>query len=157
MADISHLGTVVTLSASKTTGGSPISLTAFPDDADPFDIPEVDVAEYEIGTNGDVATWSVNKRIEVTLSILPCTEDNEVMLSLVATNRPQKGKPITKDVITLTRVSPNGEVIVLGKGRLLSASVSSSMQSSGRYKTPTYKFAFATLTRTPVLDVDQSF
>lgn len=149
MADISITGTIVTISASTTTGGAPIPLTAFADDTDLFDIPEVDLCEYELGVNGDPAIWTKTTPVEVTLSILPSTPDHELLTLITSMNRKEKGKTIARDNITLCRVAPNGETVTLSNGKLIKGSLSASFTSAGRMKTPTYTFRFAKVIRAP--------
>lgn len=149
MADISHTGTVVSISASNTTGGVPVTLTSFPKDVDPVDIPDIDIADAEVGTNGDLVSWSIASHIDVTLSIIPATLDHEFLAMLHAQNRVEKFKRSAGDKITLSRVCPNGEMVVLYGGRMITGTGAASFQSSGRIKTATYKFRFAKMVRTP--------
>lgn len=151
MADISITGTIVTITASTTTGGVPIPLTAFADDTDLFDIPEIDLCEYELGVNGDPIAWTKTMPIEVTLSILPATPDHELLSLITSENRKEKGKTIARDNITLCRVAPNGETVTLSNGKLIKGALTASFTSAGRMKTPTYTFRFAKVLRTPAL------
>jgi hypothetical protein len=149
MTDISHLGTVVTISASNTTANAPIPLTAFPKDTDPVSIPNVTLGSMEIGTNGDPITWSVATPKELTLAIIPNTLDHVFMQQLVQLNTPEKGKRSNNDRITLTRVMPNGGILLCEDGKLVEGSPAVSQSSSGRINTVTYRFMFGKMSETP--------
>ena len=92
MADVSHTGTIVTVSASNTTGGAPVPITAFPKDTDPFDIPDMDIADAEVGTNGDLISWDVANPIEISMAVIPVTDDYEFLVTLLNLNRAEKNK-----------------------------------------------------------------
>ena len=154
MADVSHTGTIVTVSASNTTGGAPVPITAFPKDTDPFDIPDMDVADAEVGTNGDLISWDVANPIEISMAVIPVTDDYEFLVTLLNLNRPEKNKKSAKDLITLVRVLPNGETVTLSKGKLIGGPPASALASSGKIKTGVFRFRFSKMTRTPALDID---
>lgn len=149
MADLSHLGTIVTISASNTTGGAPVPLTAFPKDTDPVSIPNVTLGSMEIGTNGDPITWSEATPKELTLAIIPNTPDHVFMQQLVQLNTPEKGKRANNDRITLTRVMPSGAVLVCKNGKLVEGAPATSQASSGKLSTVTYRFMFGSMSETP--------
>lgn len=149
MPDISHLGTVVTVSASNTTGGAPVPLTAFPKDTDPVSIPNVTLGGMEIGTNGDPITWSEATPKELTLALIPNTPDHVFMQQLVQLNTPEKGKRSNNDRITLTRVMPNGAVLLCEDGKLIEGAPATSQASSGRLNTVSYRFMFGKMSETP--------
>lgn len=149
--NISATGFVVSLSASETTKGVPVLLTAFPKDSDPFDIPDVDIADAEVGVNGDLITWATYNPIDISLSVIPATKDHEFLMLLHNMNRPEAGKLISKDSITISRALPNGEILTLSEGVLISGPPASAIDSSGKLKTPTYKFRFSQMRRTPAV------
>lgn len=149
MADISHLGTVVTVAASNTTGGAPVPLTSFPKDTDPVSIPNVTLGGMEIGTNGDPITWSEATPKELTLAIIPNTPDHVFMQQLVQLNTAEKGKRANNDRITLTRTMPSGAVLLCEDGKLIEGSPATSQQSAGRLATVTYRFMFGKMSETP--------
>ena len=151
MADISYTGAIITISASKTTGNLPIPLLAIPKDTDPFDIGDIDVGDAEIGNNGDMIYWQTANPVDITLALIPATPEHELLALILQLNRVEKGRLSVKDKITMTRTLPNGEVVVLSQGRILSGSVAPALTSSGRLKTPTYKFRFAKVVRTPAV------
>ena len=144
MSDVSHIGTIVRLTASNTfpTG---FTLSSFPGDVDPFDMADIVIAEAEMGTNGDIYTWSSANPIEVDLSLIPNTADAINMAVLFEQNRPQKNKGTALDEIKVVRMTPDGAQLTLGKGKILSGPPAMSQGSNGRLKTPTYKMAFGTM------------
>lgn len=156
MADTSHNGAVYTISASETTAGVPIPLTAFPKDTDPFAVPNSDIADMELGTNGDEITWNVQNPVEATAAIIPATDDHEIMQRILDANRSEKGKKSAKDKIVIVRVLPNGETTTF-KGRITNGPATTSLSSSGKIATPTYSFKFSKVFRTPALDIDIGF
>lgn len=156
MADVSHNGAIYTISASNTTAGIPIPITAFPKDTDPFDVPNTDIGDMEIGTNGDEIYWSVQNPVESTCAIIPATDDHEIMQRICDANRSEKGSKAAKDKITIVRILPNGETTTM-KGRITNGPTTTSLSSSGKIKTPTYSFKFFKVFRTPALDIEVGF
>ena len=153
MANTSFNGAIYTISASKTTAGIPIPISAFPKDTDPFEVPNSDVADMEIGTNGNEISWTVQNPVETTVAIIPATLDSEIMQRIYDSNRAENGKRSSNDRIVIVRVLPNGETTTL-KGRMTSGPATTSLGSSGKIKTPTYGFKFSEVFRTPALDID---
>ncbi|CAH6851256.1 hypothetical protein EDB29_1011105 [Vibrio crassostreae] len=149
MADVGHLGAVITLSASVTTSGVPVPLTDFPKDTDPFDIPDIEIAETEMGTNGDLISWSVANPLPLTIGAIPNTEMHVFLQTLLSRNRPEKGKRPVGDTFVLVRVLPNGEVATFTGGKMTGGSPIPSMGSSGKLSTPTFSFSFAKLVVVP--------
>lgn len=156
MADVSHNGALYTIAASKTTAGIPIPITAFPKDTDPFDVPNTDIGDMEIGTNGDEIAWNMTNPIETTCAIIPATDDHEIMQRIYEANRAEKNSPSVKDKITVVRVLPNGETTTM-KGRIVSGPATTSLASSGKIKTPTYGFKFYKVFRTPAVLIEIAF
>lgn len=152
MTDISHTGAVVTIAASNTTGGTPVPLTAFPKDTDPVSVPNITLGGLEVGTNGDPITWSEAAPKELTLAVIPGSNDHRFLHRLLQQNTPEKGKRAANDVITLTRVMPNGAVLTAKNGKLTEGPPAMTQASRGRISTVTYKFLFGSMSETvPVL------
>lgn len=152
MADISYTGTKIVLTASTTGSGKGFILTAFPKDVDPMEISDVEICDAEMGVNGDIVSWQVASPIDVNLAVIPNTADHEFLSLILANNRTEKDSIHKQDVITLLRKLPNGETTTLWNGRMLSGSATTSLTSSGRIKTVTYKFRFGKMMRTPSLN-----
>lgn len=142
--DISGFGLRVRLVATNTFPAG-IDLTQFADDADPFDLPEITVAEAAVGLNGDLLTWSVSKPVMATLNLIPNSEDDQNMGVLLEANRPARGRISVRDEITITGIYPDGTVRSLSLGRIMQGRPGQSIASSGRMKSKPYQFAFETL------------
>lgn len=156
MADVSHNGAIYTISASNTFANVPLPITAFPKDTDPFDVPNTDICDLELGTNGDAISWTVQNPIESSLSVIPATDDHETLQAIYNANRTEKGSPSANDQITLVRILPNGETTTL-KGIMTSGPATTSLASSGKIKTPVYMFKWFRAFRTPALNIAIGF
>ena len=156
MANVSHNGAVYTISASNTLAGVPVPISAFPKDTDPFDVPNTDIADMEIGTNGDDVSWTVQNPVESSLAIIPATDDHEILQTIYAANRAEKGSPSANDKITLVRILPNGETTTM-KGIITNGPATTSLSSSGKIKTPVYSFKWYKVFRTPALNIETGF
>ena len=156
MADTSHNGALYTIQASNTTANIPLPISAFPKDTDPFDVPDTDIADMELGTNGDEITWNVQNPVESSCAVIPATDDHEILQRIYDANRSEKGKKSAKDKITVVRVLPNFETTTF-KGRIVGGPPTTSLASSGKIKTPVYKYKWYKVFRTPALDIDVSF
>jgi hypothetical protein len=141
MEEISGFGLQVNVIASRTFP-SGILLTQFADDADPFDMPAIQIADKAMGLNGDLIVWSKAAPLEVTLNLIPDSEDDRNLAALAEANRISKGKNAAGDVITMTAVYPDGRTLTLTTGKLTNAVPASAVASAGRKKTKAYTFAF---------------
>lgn len=141
MEDISGTGIEITLVAVPTFPAG-ITLNAFADDTDPLDTPEIQTAEWGMGVNGDLVIWNTPKPLEVTIGMIPETEQERNLALLADANRPAKGKLTTKDKIVMTVTYPDGTRKTLAPGRLVGALPLTSVASAGRYKSKPYRFIF---------------
>ena len=156
MADVSHNGAIYTISASNTFANVPLPISAFPKDTDPFDVPNTEIGDLEIGTNGDDISWSLQNPVESSLAVIPATDDHEILQTIYNANRTEKGSPSANDVITLVRLLPNGETTTM-KGRITNGPATTSLASSGKIKTPVYMFKWYKIFRTPALNIEIGF
>ena len=145
--DISGFGLRVSILASQTL---PIGLniSAFADDADPFDIPELTIAEAAMGLNGDLITWTAANPISVTLNIIPGSEDDITMQVLAEANRAGRDKSNVQDQFTIVGIYPDGRTVTFGGGKLISYRPGNSISSAGRFKSKPYNFLFENITVT---------
>lgn len=141
MQNISGFGFGVTLQASVTFPNG-FDITQFADDADPFDTPEIKVADKKMGLNGDLIIWSTASPIEVKIAVVPGSDDDVNLAILLEANRVSAGKSSAQDVITLTGVYPQGPNLVLSPGIIEMGPVGTSIASAGRMKSKTYSFTF---------------
>lgn len=147
MQNVSGFGSRIVLRASVTFPAG-ITITQFADDADPFDIPEVQIADTAMGLNGDMVVWTSPNPIATTLNIIPGTDDDRNLAALYEANRPARGKRPALDVITLTQVLPDNTSVTLSQGVITNGRPGQSAASSGRLKSKPYAFAFEGLSRT---------
>jgi len=147
MADISSFGVRVILTATETFPGG-ISITQFADDADPFDLPSLQVRDVAMGVNGDLITWSRANPIKLTLGVVPNSDDDRNLGVLFESNRVGKGKQGARDVISLSVIYPDGSTASFTQGVITDGPPASSSASSGRLKSKSYMFAFENVNRT---------
>lgn len=139
--DISGFGFRVNVAASKTFPQGVI-VTQFADDADPFDTPAIKVADKTMGLNGDLIVWSKATPIDVTIAVVPDSEDDKNLAVLLEANRVGKGKQSARDSVSLTGIYPAGNSITLSDGKITDGPVASSIASAGRMKSKVYTFSF---------------
>lgn len=139
--EISGFGLQVNVIADKTFP-SGFLVTQFADDADPFDLPDLQIADKAMGLNGDLITWSKAAPIDVTLNVIPDGEDDRNLAALAEANRVSKGKQSSRDLITLVRIDVDGKTLTVTNGRLTNAPAGSSIASAGRKKSKAYMFTF---------------
>lgn len=147
MQDISAFGIRVRLIASVTFPAG-ISLTQFADDADSLDIPQQQVRDKAMGVNGDLVAWSKANPLNLTLNIIPASEDDRNMSVLLEANRVSRGKTGSRDVITLTAIYPDGSTQTWSNGVITDGTPGKALASSGRMKSKAYMFSFESLART---------
>jgi hypothetical protein len=141
MEEISGFGLQVNVIADKTFP-SGILVTQFADDADPFDMPAVQIADKGMGLNGDLVVWSKASPLDVTINIIPDSEDDRNLAALAEANRISKGKKAAGDIITMTAVYASGKTVTLTNGKLTNALPASAVASAGRKKSKAYTFTF---------------
>ena len=140
--DISGFGLRVLIVA---TESFPVGfeLTQFADDADPLDLPEVQLGDSAMGLNGDLVTWSTASPIPMNINLIPDSDDERNMAALAELNRVGKGKKAVLDEITATVIYPNNPIhVVLNGGKLVASLGGTSIASSGRKKSKSYNFVF---------------
>lgn len=143
MSDISGFGLTVNIKT-QATGTFPagVIITQLADDADPFDVPSIQIADKAMGVNGDLLTWSKPNPINITLSVAPNTEDDENLAILLEANRVGKGKRGARDVLTMVAVYPDGRTVTLTPGAITDGPPMNSVTSSARMKSKSYMFTF---------------
>lgn len=143
--NIGGFGLIVALRASNTFPAG-MTVQQFADDADPFDFPDLQVADVAMGLNGDLLTWSKAMPLVTQIAVVPESDDDNNLAVLLAANRVGKNKQSAQDVITLVGTYPSGYVVTLSNGRLTNGSISNSIASAGRMKSKVYKLAFQNIT-----------
>lgn len=145
--DISAFGIRVQIYASSTfpTG---ITVTQFADDGDSLDVPQQQIADKAMGVNGDLITWSKANPLNVTINVIPGSDDDRNLSVLLEANRVARGKRGSRDVITLTAIYPDETTQTWSSGRITDGTPGKALASSGRIKTKAYAFTFENLART---------
>ena len=141
MQDISGFGFIVNVRAS-TTFPNGFDVTQFADDADPFDAPDLKVADSKMGLNGDLITWSVATAVQIKIAVVPGSQDDQNLAALLLANKVGAGKASAQDAITLTGTYPTGPRKTLTPGRITDGPIASSVSSAGRLKSKVYTFTF---------------
>lgn len=141
MENISGFGLQINILASNTF---PVGLliTEFADDADPFDLPSLQIADSAMGLNGDLISWAKANPIKVTLSVIPGSFSDINLAILMEANRVGRGKIGARDIITMTGIYPSGSFITLTNGIITDGIPGNAVSSAGRLKSKTYNFSF---------------
>lgn len=148
--DVSATGLTVLVRASVTFPAGFI-VSAFADDADPFDIPDIEIATAAMGLNGDLITFSSPVPITPTLNVIPGSPEDQNLSILYNANRAARGRRVARDIITMIVTYPDGSTTTLSQGKLTSGNPGKSIASAGRVKTKAYTFAFQDVSVTPAL------
>lgn len=141
MENISGFGLIIQLQASITFPFG-LTLTKFADDADPLDLPSIQIGDKAMGLNGDLIWWNKATPIPMTLNMIPNTDDDENLGILLEANRVGRGKISAQDVINVTAIYPDGSFDVLQNGFITDGMPGTSIASSSRMKSKIYTFAF---------------
>ena len=141
MNNIGGFGLKLSVTASMTF---PIGfiITQFADDADPFDVPDIQIRDKAMGLNGDLISWGKAVPVSIKISVIPDSQDDINLSILAKTNKVGAGRNPVTDVIGMIGTYPDGSVVILTNGVMTDAPLASSVSSSGRMKSKTYSFAF---------------
>lgn len=139
MNDVSATGLSLTITASKTFPNG-FTVTQFADDADPFDIPALEIANAAMNVNGDLVTFSTPKPIPVTINVIPGSEDDNNLAILFEANRAAKGKTVARDEVSILASYPDGSTAGLSGAVMTSGMPGKSVASAGRQKSKAYVF-----------------
>ena len=147
MHDISAIGVSVRCIASLTFPVG-FTITEFADDADPFDLPAIDIATPSMNVNGDLVVFSAATPILITLNVIPGSDADNNLSVVFEANRPGKNKRHAGDIITLVANYPDGSALMLSEGKMTNGVPGNSPASAGRIKSKAFSFAFQNLSRT---------
>jgi tail fiber protein gp32 len=145
--DVSGFGSQVQVKASNTYPQGFV-ISQFADDADPFDIPSMQIADKAMGLNGDLIVWSKANPLMITINVVPNSEDDVNLSVLLEANRVGKGKTPARDEITIVAAYPNEGTLTLTGGIITDGAPGNSIASAGRLKSKAYQFAFENKTDT---------
>lgn len=141
MTDISGYGLEVLVVASDTL---PVGfvVTEFADDADALTVEDLQMGDSAMGLNGDLVTWSTPNPIQVTMNVIPDSDDDTELAILASANRVGKGKRAVLDEISMTVSRPGRPPLILTKGKMVMSKPFSGVQQGGRKQTKPYSFVF---------------
>ena len=137
---ISAIGVSVRVIASRTFPVG-FTITEFADDADPFDIPNIDIATPTLNVNGELVRVSTPVPIVITLNVIPHSDADNNLAIIFEANRATRGKRHAGDIITLTGIYPTGQTISLTNGVMTNGSWNKVASPEG-LKSKAYTFSF---------------
>lgn len=139
--EISVLGAKAWLTADKTyPAGFPI--TKFPADSDAIDIQEAQIANGEMGVNGDLIKYRTAVPQTLGISVIPGSEEDQNLQILLDRNRASKGRMYEQDNITLVITLVDGTTYTFSNGIIISGELGYSLTSQGKIRTKRYTFMF---------------
>ncbi|MDE9437366.1 hypothetical protein KKI95_15880 [Xenorhabdus bovienii] len=147
MNDVSATGLSLVIQATKTFP-SGIQITQFADDADPLDLPAVDIAQTGMDINGNLTVWSTPTPQTVTINVLAGSEEDENLSILLEANTAKRGRRHAGDVITLVASYGDSSTTTARNGKITNGSRGNSAASAGRLKSKQYTFVFQDFDRT---------
>lgn len=147
MNDVSATGFGLVVKATKTFP-SGILVNTFADDADPFDLPAVDIAATGSDVNGNMVTWSTPTPQAFTINVLPGSEEDENLSILLEANTAKRGRRHAGDVITVVATYGDGSTMTARNAKLTNGSRGNSVASAGRLKSKAYTFVAQDFDRT---------
>lgn len=141
MEEISVLGAKAWLTADKTFPAG-FAITKFPADSDAIDIAESQISNAEMGVNGDLITYRTAIAQNLTISVIPGSEEDKNLQILLDRNRAAKGRMYEQDNITLVVTLNNGDTHTFSNGVIVSGELGYSLSSQGKIRTKRYGFMF---------------
>lgn len=139
--DISGTGFTLTIKFSNTFPQG-VQITAFADDADPWDAPSLDIATAQMNVNGDLISFSAPQALLRTINLIPGSEDDTNLSIAYEANRVGRGKRSARDIVTIVANWPDGSTETLSNGKMTTGMSGKSLASAGRIKSRSYGFAF---------------
>ena len=119
-----------------------VTITQFPDDSDPLDTDNVDIAGFGMGLNGDLVVWDKPNAIQMRLAVIPGSADHKKLNRIWEVNRTAKDKLSVQDKIEAVVRYADGTTVCLTEGVMLSGPALTGGTAEGKLKTPVYGFAF---------------
>lgn len=141
MQNISGYGIIIQVFASITFPAG-LTLSQLADDVDQFELPSLQIADKAMGLNGDLIVWSKAIPINLTVAVVPNSEDDINLGILLENNRVGRGKLSVHDVITLTAIYPDTSTFTFINGVITDGIPAFPIASAGRMKSKPYIFTF---------------
>lgn len=139
--DVSAMGVSATITAipSYPVGHT---ITQFADDGDSLAVADMTIMQSGMGVNGDLVVWRVPVPTQITMNLIPGTDDCKFMENLFKLNITQKNKSSSKDLITMTINHPNGNITVMTNGYIVAGKPTQDYQANGRARTRSFTLVF---------------
>lgn len=142
MFNISGFGTKITVVALQTF---PVGFTieSLTDDQDSLVIENIESVGYQMQYDGGMCVYDKAAAVRVSVSVIPNTPDDiNLKLLLAARKGGFKWLPI-QDVTSMLVSYPDGGKVAFSSGTIISGPLGDSIQQSGRRRSNTYTFVFA--------------
>lgn len=139
--NISASGFSLLIKASKTFPQGFIC-NQFADDADPFDLPAVVVADTAMDINGNMIAWSTPNVNIVNINVVPTTDEDENLRILLSANTSKRGRQSVMDDIMIIATYPDGRKITAKGGVITGGPRGNSPSSTSRLKSNQFTFSF---------------
>lgn len=116
-------------------------ITQFSDDEDPIKFNEKIVQGTKVLLNGKILAYKTAKPIEVSISVIPGSEDDKMLSLLQAASNVKNQLIPVEDTVVMTISYPN-EIAIYNGGALVAGPAGKSVKTSGRFASNTYRFVF---------------
>ena len=144
MYSVSASGTTILLTATKSFPVG-FEISAFGKDNDPFDIPDLEVADAEIDLNNNFYYWGLDNPIETTINVAQNTDECKNLDVLFKRNGKTKNRAL--DQISLVKIFPDGTQFMLTEGIITKGGIGKPMDSTGKLKNKQFYFKFNSYTQ----------
>lgn len=139
--DVSAMGLKVLIKAAPSFPVG-IEVTHFADDGDSLNISDITTMESAVGVNGDLVVWRVATPCELSINVIPGTDECKDLETLFNLNMTQKNRVSSKDIITMVITHPNGKQTVLSNGYIVGGKPAQDYSSNGRANSREFRFVF---------------
>jgi len=139
--NITGIGLSATVVASKTFPAG-FTITEFPDDTDPADSEDLEIAESAPSLNGDLVVWGKPTKRTLTLNVIPTSDSDKNLEILFKANTNTKSHKGANDVVTIILSYADGTTKTFVNGACISYTAINKVAQSGRISTKQYVFNF---------------
>ena len=139
--DVSAMGLKVLIKA-RPSFPVGIEVTHFADDGDSLNISDITTMESAVGVNGDLVVWRVATPCEISLNVIPGSDECKDLETLFNLNMTQKNRVSSKDIITMVITHPDGKQTVLSNGYIIGGKPAQDYSSNGRANSREFRFVF---------------
>lgn len=119
-----------------------IEITHFADDGDSLNISDIQTMESAVGVNGDLVVWRVATPCEISVNVIPGTDECKDLETLFNLNMTQKNRVASKDILTMVITHPDGKQTVLSNGYIVGGKPAQDYSSNGRANSREFRFVF---------------